>query len=326
MLPYILLFLEIVLFVAIGYIYWQTRILAGNLPSLAPHLPDSTGQTQSQAEMMRDVATLITEWESVTSAVRADLSNEQTRVEETVAQAEVAIAKLQGLIVGADLASAHVGDPLRSPLRPVLSSSEVEASKVNPVEQQPTNHITISRLDASLSHAADTPPTTLTEAIRAFSDYLRANHYGQSTITRTAKHVQKFAAWLSGQSEIELPLRPIVLAEIELYRRRLEAQQTPLDTIEREVAALKMFANWINTLDKKISPEVSYPASISSFEPRSTELLAGASSVRSFERYQTVFTLAQQGATPATITAQTGLEREAVRLLLTIGPPSPVKN
>lgn len=301
MLQYILPFLEIVLFLAIGYIYWRTRIVVANL-----HIPSSdtlstAEQVENQAEMMREVATLIAEWEAVTSAVRADLSYQQATVEETLQQAEATTTKLQELMVQAEMMS------------------------IKQLEQQPVNYSLTPGPDPSRNHAAVTTPKTLAEAIKVFSEYLRVNHYGQSTITRTVNYVQKFAAWLDGQAEIDLPVRPIILAEIELYRRRLEAQQTPNDAVEREVAALKMFANWVNSLDGKTTAEVSStPTPPVPAQP--TPLLTGKSVTQSFDRYHTVFALAQQGVAPATITAQTGLEREAIRLLLTMGPPSLVKN
>lgn len=330
MLQYTLLFFEIVLLAAIGYIYWRTRMIATNLQALSSQASFAGDQVENQTELMHNMATLITEWEGVADAVRADLNYQQARMGETLEQAEVATTKLQELV------------------------RQAETLKGKSSEQQPAIQVMIPGPDPSVSHPVDSTPTTLIEAIKFFSDYLRANHYGQSTITQTINYIQKFAAWLGGQAQVELPLRPIVLAEIELYRRRLEAQHTPTAMVEREVAALKMFANWVNTLDGKICPEIRYPV----LPPQPQQLLAGESqdldhesaevflqptpaicqkpetdslltalpSLQSLERYHTVFALAQQGVAPATITAQTGLEREAVRLLLMMGPPSLLKN
>lgn len=302
MLQYILLFFEIVLLAAIGYIYWRTRMLATHLHTLVPPALSTAEHTESQTEMMREVATLITEWEGVTDAVRADLSYQQVKVGETLEQAETTIVKLQELVARADTLT------------------------IQQTELQSAHHAIMPNPDSSKNHSDNTTPTTLVEAIKIFSEYLRANHYGQSSVTRTVNYVQKFAAWLGGQAEVELPLRPVVLAEIELYRRRLEAQQTPADAVEREVAALKMFANWINTLVDKTYPEASCPTVLPSVQPEPKQLLAAKLSDQSFARYHTAFALARQGTAPAIITAQTGLEREAVRLLLTMGRPSPGKN
>lgn len=302
MLQYILLFLEIVLLAAIGYIYWRTRVVVASLSILPLQTPATAEPLQNQVEMMREAATLMTEWDTITSTIRADLDSQQAELKETLKQAEATTTKLQELVL------------------------QAETLKVKQVAHQPVHHSLVPNLDGLRCHSEGTIPATLKEAIKAFGEYLRANHYGESTITRTVNHLQKFAAWLGGQAEVEPSLRPIVLAEIELYRRRLEAQQTPTDMVEREVAALKMFANWINTVSNNINAAEPYRTPNPATSPQPGQLLAPTAFVQSFERYHAVFALAQQGVAPAIITAQTGLEREAVHLLLTMGPPSLVKN
>jgi hypothetical protein len=115
-------------------------------------------------------------------------------------------------------------------------------------------------------------------------------------------------------------LRRINSDEVKNYSSYLTRQPVQTDfSIERELVAVKVFIAWINELcDCHQSPD---GVELNHSVPVSPSPIQSAGSavplVQGADRYRSVFTLADQGLDPATIT----LEREAVQLLLSMERP-----
>lgn len=284
MLTFMPLFIEIVLLAVTAYFCWLTRQM------ITRHRAES--KSAGQIEMMQDVAALLGEWQSAAGAAREESLRQQAGLQESLRQAEKTIAELRFLV-------AHS-----------------ETSKV--VAQKQAGH--------NLSAEDDLKwlPATMAEAIVNFSNHLRKSNYSQVTIIRTASRAQHFVNWLERWASAQVPVRRIDSGEIETYRRDLTDQPDQADlSIEREITAIKIFAAWINDLcDCHPSPDrVELNGSVPALPlpPQPPISTRQAPSPHGADRYRSVFYLADQGLDPASITAQTGLEREAVRLLLSIG-------
>jgi hypothetical protein len=299
------LLIEIGLLAATAYLYWLTRkLIKGSgsqfsIASLAANREEPGDETinMSQIEMMQDIAALLNEWETTASAVREDWLRQQTRLQTTLSQAENTIVELRLLI------------------------NQTETQKDLPSVSQRQAQKRLSNQDILSTISL---PSTMAESILAFSHYLRQNNYSQITVIRTTNRAQHFITWLGEQILAQVPLRQVNSNEIENYNSYLIAQPVQVDfSIERELTAIKVFADWINNLCDchQLPQAVELNHSLSSITlPGKMSLAQGA------DRYRNVFTLADQGLDSATITAQTGLEREAVRLMLSMRSSSPIKS
>lgn len=315
MLQSILLPIEFILLVAVAYMYWRTRQLAAEVRvqiSSASTVKESEEHADTtlqawQVEVIHEVANLLTEWQSAANTAREDDLRQQTELQFTLKQAETAIAELRALLAqGEEPSSLDAKSPRSIAKSATNSSSSPPAASVEP-------------------QAGITPwlnSETWTEAIEAFGEQLQIGGYSQSTISRTVGHVRQFATWLSGPLYAQLPVRRLELLELASYRCYLETQLNQPHLIERELIAIKTFANWVNPVLGKNLQTVTSGATTQNLTLADTSLKSTkVSPAQTTDRYQTAFSLADQGFDPATITAETGLEREAIRLLLTMGPP-----
>jgi hypothetical protein len=300
------LFIEFALLAATAYLYWLTRKLAAGSSS-----PLLTGQhTENQAEtanveqvqMMQDVTALLNEWQAAANATREEWLYQQTHLQTMLKQAETTIAELHLLIAQAEI-------PLKT-----------TATMPQPQPVAPENCIPLSSSFPTL------PVSSLAEAPMAFVNYLRQRDYNQRTIARVSSQVQNFVAWLEGKNSTQVLLHRITPIEIRNYGQYLTVQSTQPDYIERELTTIRMFANWVNDVCNcrhlQNAVELNHSASLSPSPVQPSLPSVKMPLSHGTDRYRNVFTLADQGLDPADITAQTGLEREAVRLLLSMGSPS----
>lgn len=294
MLTFMPLLIEIALLAATAYLYWLTRQLLGR------HRAENGGE--DQVDMMQNVAALLDEWQTAASAARDESLRQQTHLQETSRQAERTISELRFLVAQA-----------QTPQEPAAT---VQAKKGS-------HHDDLDSFSASL-------PATLAQAILDFSKHLRGSDYSPAAVIRAASRSQHFVAWLEAQNSVQVPLRPIRAGEIENYRRSLMLQPVRVDLdIEREMATIKDFAYWVNDLcDFRRPPDVvelNRSVPVPPAAPRTSGLAGKMPLIEGADRYRNVFVLANQGLDLAGITAQTGLEREAVHLLLSVGPASHLK-
>ncbi|NJN92594.1 MAG: hypothetical protein HC875_00200 [Anaerolineales bacterium] len=314
MLQSILLPIEFILLAAVAYMYWQTRQLSAEVRirnSSASVAKESEGHADTtlqawQVEVIHEVANLLTEWQAAANTAREDGLRQQTELQLILKQAETTIAELRTL-----LAQGMGPSSLDAKLPECTVKSATSSSCLQPAASEEPQAGVTSRLNSD----------TWTEAIESFGEQLQVGGYSQSTISRTLGHIRQFAAWLSGPLYAQLPVRRLELLELASYRCYLETQLTQPHLIERELIAIKTFANWVNpVLGKNLQTLISsggiQNSGLADTSPKSNHV----SQAQAVDRYQTVFSLADQGFDPAAITAETGLEREAIRLLLTMGP------
>lgn len=316
MLQSILLPIEFILFAVVAYMYWRTRQLAAEVRvqiSSISNVKESEEHTNTtlqawQVEVIHEVANLLTEWQAAANTAREDGFRQQTELQLTLQQAETTVAELRAL-----LAQGMGPSSLDVKLPECTVKSTASSPCLQPPASEEPQFETTSRLNTD----------TWTEAIEVFSEQLQTGGYSQSTISRTLGHIRQFAAWLSGPLYAQLPVRRLELLELASYRCYLETQLTQPHLIERELIAIKTFANWLNpVLGKNLRTVIGgtnvQNASLTDALPKSIKV----SQAQTVDRYQAVVSLAEQGFEPAAITAETGLEREAIRLLLTMRSPS----
>ncbi|MCL4294700.1 MAG: hypothetical protein KJ077_03190 [Anaerolineae bacterium] len=314
MLPYLPLLIEIALLAATAYLYWLTRQL------LTRYQADSESEiaNQNQVEKMQGVAALLNEWQAAASAAHEEFHRQQVSLQATRQQTEKTIAELRGLIAQSEtskesLARQEMSSSVRYGANLSMESDHALPPAVCPSEER--------EILPSL-------PAAMAEAVLAFSDHLRENNYSQVTIIRTASRAQHFVAWLEERGSARVPLRPINSDEIKDYGSYITVQPDQAGfNLERELVAIKIFAAWINELcDCQQPPDgVELNRSVPVLPSPTQSTGSAVPLAQGADRYRSVFILADQGVDSAAITAQTGLEREAVRLLLSMGPSSPMR-
>ena len=318
MLQYMLLFLEITLLVATVYIYWTTRRLVEEAEkNTAVSPPPEPGWVQNQAtvtQMAQDVTTLMAELQTVAEAARDDVVQKTAHLQQLIGRADTAIAEIRELMAQ-------------------LETKATAPEKATAAASQP----------AAVAEDEPLVPIKLVYSPSYFGEYLRLSGCGKEVVEVATTHAQEFIFWFTNQFENELPTR-IENSHLEDYVRYMEAQRHDLDTIKRRYIALKAYMNWANNISQpdgsaaKPAPaapipspaeiEANHQASAilrSQKAPDKTALPAAApkpepeETPSNLERYRTVFALAEQGLDQLAIAARTGLEQEAVRMLLVIG-------
>lgn len=306
-----LLLLEIILLVATGYAYWMTRRLVTGSdipPSLTPGQIRATEGQPDVIEVTREMADLLAELQSMASTVRSDLIRQSAALQEMLNRAETTIAELHTMLDQAD------------------------------VSITPPGHEEEEMSSAAKAMKQDTPLPTLAQALVDFGEYLQGTDRSENTITALVGHVRGFVMWLGGQRFDEIQLKRIGVTEIEGYLDYLNSQNYQANTVKRKLAALRLFTNWIDTLlDAATRPEIDIQQNTSTLaltnDQKNTEETNRVTSVPTapqadtlagIDRYRTVIALANQGLDQPAIAARTGLEQEAIRMLLTVGPLSQI--
>lgn len=322
---YTLLLLELILVAAAGYFFWSTRKL------LAQHSQRLTGMLQPDQmdamEMARDVAELLTELQAMAGTVRSDLAMQTVNLQDTLGQAEVTITDLKRLLAKteAEVEPTEPPKPVHTPLRsqienrpPSLAPAQAEAKPV----------------------AEKKAVTTLTrnfgQAVAEYTQFLRRDNRSEATIARLEGHVRELLTWLAGQRYSEAPLSRIDATEFEAYISYLETQNYRPATLKRKLAALRSFSSWVESaLNGEAPPPIATeesPAVINHTSPETVESDSEVASTSQMNqlvgqsRYQAVMAMADEGLEQSAIAARTGLEQEAIRMMLKMAPASSIKH
>lgn len=306
MLQYSLLLVEALLLGATAYLYWNTRKLAEN-PDTPTPLPQP-GWVQNQvtvSQMAQDVAQLVTELQTVAGATRDDLLRQRTELQQMLQQAETLTTELRELTNQAEAGS----------LPQLLQEAAVLGQSAGP----------------------STTPKSVTEPAYSpvrFGQFLRISGCGQDVVTLASEHAQEFMLWFDQQLENNEPAPAHIEPRyLDQYIEYLEAHRVDPDTIKRRFIALKAYLNWVNNLSQVDSSELDEPEPVAVesaatagtggealLSPREPEPPLIEEQIHAgLERYRTVFSLAEEGLDQLGIAAKTGLEQEAVRMLLLMG-------
>lgn len=321
---YTLLLLELILVAAAGYFFWSTRKL------LAEHSQRLTGMLQPDQmdamEMARDVAELLTELQAMAGTVRSDLTMQTVNLQDTLSQAEVTITDLKRLLAKteAEVEPTERPKPVHAPLR---SQIENRPSSLAPARAEAK--------PVAKKKAVVDPVRSFGEAVAEYTQYLRRDNRSEATIARLEGHVRELLTWLAGQRYSEAPLSRIDTTEFEAYISYLESQNYRPATLKRKLAALRSFSSWVESAlngeaTPKIASEESPAVNQTSSEP--VESGSEAASVSQMNqlvgqsRYQAVLAMADEGVEQSTIAARTGLEQEAIRMMLKMAPASSIKH
>lgn len=290
------LFLEIILLGATAYIYWATRrLIITSVPSSVAISNKITGrETEIEiTEMTRNLTGLLAELQVATDTAHQDLTAQKANLQQLLDQAEFAVAKLRPLL-----------DQVEDISRPAVAGQEAK----------PQREI------ADKVSSIDEMSLTLAQALVTFRDNLSSYGYSQHTIPWVTAYTRQFLVWSHGDNWVELPLNEIDTVKVNGYINYLKDQNCPADVIERTKIALKSFMRWTDNWLKanyKTESQLETSSSHLSYHP-----ILQTNSSFGLNRYQAVLTLAEQGLDRPTIAAQTGLEQEAIKLLLTMGLPS----
>lgn len=293
----LMLLLEIVLLAATAYMYWTTRKLVTELQNNAPDPPQTRygfEDAVTAREMSQNVTALLAELESTASCAHNDLIRRNAQLQETLKEAEAVRSELHSLL-----------DKSKSPFAPPENKKEV---------------INTSKSSKSPEEASSS--LTLAEALINFGNYLQESDRSESTISRLTSDARGFITWLGGQRYENVPLDQIGATEIGSYLDYLRSQDYKPSTIKSKQSALRTFSDWVEiqlssnenfqekaTNSKNSDFYVNKRDSDSSPVPSQT-------SWTNLDRYQAVFTLINQGVDQSVIAARTGLEQEAIRMLL----------
>lgn len=297
-----LLLLEIILLVATTYTYWLTRQLVIKQQATVTNLPQSGIKEDSEATtIVKHVADLLAEIESTASTVRNDLIRQSAHLQETIKRAEIS----------------------REGLEILLDQTKIQ--HCSPQIEEITGTTPPAKTPNDISTTLN-----LASALNDFGKYLQTSGRSESTVNSMLSHVRGFVTWLGGQCYEEIPLRRINPVEIETYFDYLSNQNYQPSTLKRKRTVLRTFIVWLNGLvaDEPLNADTEVTMKL----PVSQDTGLGKSGSNRKKdifsqfgpgpyHYQQVFTLASQGLDQPAIAAKTGLEQEAIRILLTVGPP-----
>jgi len=304
MFQYMLLLLEAALLIATAYIFWQTRRTAAEIADNPPPPVKGRNSTEQQAQaarMMHEVTTLVTELQSLADATYQDFMHQKEELDQVISQANTSIAELRNLVAQADTIPAKYApfpvDPPDSTPRPVAITSSSSPSAANTI--------------------------TWGQTITEFNTYLADNDRTDNTIARANTHIRQFLNWRNGKHFEDIPLSQITPSELNDYADYLTEQSYQDSTVQRKMTALRIFIQWVETWPQNPLPPrlKASPPKVGQDRPDSqpnSPVESAAPPLSASNRFKTVFALAEQGLDQSDIAARTGLEQEAVRMLLLV--------
>jgi len=203
---------------------------------------------------------------------------------------------------------------------------------------------------------AQLPVLELAYSPNHFGEFLQLSGCGREVVALATGHAQEFMAWFTAQFGSKAAANNYIDPEyLGQYLDYMEKQQIDPDIIKRRFIALKAYLNWVNNISQldaadaqpepvaapepeaqpQLQPQPQFqPAQfnvITAAQPQTErEALLGPLPVEpepvaeeqprsGAERYRAVFSLAEQGLDQLAIAAKTGLEQEAVRMMLVMG-------
>lgn len=154
----------------------------------------------------------------------------------------------------------------------------------------------------------ETPTQMFGDALKSYRGYLTDSKRSTTAVNRAMGYVKSFALWWGGKRYERVQVRPINHTEIDNYIEVLQTQGLRPDTVRRKMNAVREFFDWLDEYFHRPS------------QPATTAIpMASANGVAQSpppSRKSLVQSLAQQGMDIRAIAAETGLERETVRILL----------
>ncbi|MCB0191059.1 MAG: hypothetical protein KDJ65_03875 [Anaerolineae bacterium] len=287
-------FLEVIFLIATAYLYWSMRKLAKKSSSATFVNSNETADRKTKeelSEMANNLTELLTELQAANNAVHHDLSAQSDNLQQLLAQSEAAATKLRSLIEGAEDISYSDEVHYQNKHTKVNGADKTEMTKVF--------------------------PRTLAQALNLFKYDLNNSGCSDYTVTWVTVYTRRFLIWWHGDDWHKLPHSRIESTKTDSYLNYLKKQNYQADIVERTKIALSYFSDWT---DDCIEMPASKPEP--GLEPHSvnlpTQLTSQTSILLGTNRYQNVLSLAEQGLDRPTIAAKTGLEQEAIRLLLTM--------
>lgn len=304
-----LLLAEIVILGVNIYFFWlirkyykdiQTRIFDINLAK--DEIQTSPGPTNMK--MAKDVAALLTELQSAAKSVRENWLRQQNAMQTMLSEAQETRADLENLLARVETMPAEPVVAAPAAVIPMAASSGPAASASSGLEVSPS--------------------MSLTEAMEKFGESIVENGRSEATANRILSHIRGFAQWWGGHRYEQMRLRRIGTDESEIYFDYLQSQDYQPNTIKRKMNALKAFIGWTNDVldeeEEALLPAVPVAASPGDVNPEPANTPAAAPAPQPIaDRKTMVLNLAQQGLDQRTIAAKTGMEQEAVRMLLATG-------
>jgi hypothetical protein len=284
------LFVEAILAIGIIYLFWITRKQVTELQELKAVAADTQQPAAGSMDvtMIRNLTTLLTEMQSAVASVRADMVREKEALQKVLVEAEDYAAELR-----VQLAQSHITDKPR-----------VETS--SPMQTPP--RVTESNV----------PAQSLAASAESFRLELEAEGRSERSVKHTMGILHTFSLWLGGHRHEDLTIQHIGARELEAYFDHLWKQGYAPSTVRRKMSLLRKFLDWVKigasrldeTEETVIHPQMALDANDAAQQP---DLILHRGLV---DHRQIVLELAKRGLDPTAISSRTGLEREAVRLLL----------
>ncbi|RMF05737.1 MAG: hypothetical protein D6768_00695 [Chloroflexi bacterium] len=326
MLQYLPLLLSLIILGATAYLYLMTRKMIDDAPTAAtaPLPPPAWVQDHaSVTKMAQDVAELVTELQAVADVTRHGAHAQRDELQAMLQQVETAATELRSLLARAE----------------ALTTAPASAPEPTPISTAPA---------ASSQPAPEDEPLVPLELVYSpsnFGEYLRISGCGHDVVSVAVEHAQEFVIWYTNQFNDQTPPGPIEAQHLEDYLQNMESLGYDPDTIKRRFIALKAYISWVNNI---LEAEET-PVAQSQHQPQpaapptppvddtdttlqaKTMLLGDADSAQSpaaetagsanrpADKFSKVFSLADEGLDQLAIAARTGLEQEAVRMLLAMG-------
>ncbi|GAB4464191.1 MAG: hypothetical protein Kow0031_41820 [Anaerolineae bacterium] len=325
MLQYSLLFLEFVLLGAMAYLYFTTRKTVEDSAGATLTPATQPGWVKGQitaTQMAQEMTQLMEELQAVTSSTRADMLKQRDTLQELLDQTEAAAGDLRRLLEqsGQQPASPKPAAEFKPWQPPVAPAAEAPSPAPKP-EPAP----------APEPEPESLVPLELIYSPSQFGEYLQISGCGPEVVSLATEHAQEFVIWFTAQfDDDEAPPRLIDRSYLEQYQRYMEDQRQSIDTIKRRLIALQAYINWANNISQlgeepalpQPEPEadtsqhqaVAMLRSSAPAEPSAPPEKAAAPKEQ--DRYHTVLALAEQGFDQLAIAARTGMEQEAVRMIM----------
>lgn len=240
----------------------------------------------SNLEVAHDVAEMLAELQAAANAARTDWARQHAIMQEMVQRAEHASRELRSLLAQTTC---------------IQGASPAEAT-------------------SAPEPASDQTEITMGKALTAFGEALRRRGQHQNSVGRVLSNLREFALWWGGRHWESLRLCQLEPDDVDNYVAYLKARQYKPITFKRKQAALRSFVNWAGTAMP------ARPGYTNSPRAKEEDPVTSTPSHANSDYCAAALALYGQGLDLETIAARTGLEREAVRMLLTLGPPAHVSN
>ncbi|MCB0176609.1 MAG: hypothetical protein KDI62_00140 [Anaerolineae bacterium] len=341
MFQFTLLFLEVILLGATAYTYWATRkLVTTSLASAFSKSNENIGrETEMEiTEMTRNLTELLAELQAATDTAHQDIITQGDNLQQILGQAERAIARLRPLIDQAeDLNHPAVADQeVKTPrdaidkagasVGPALTLAQALVIFKDNLSGYGYSQHTIPWVTAYTRqfliwlHGDNWVELPLSQVdtvnVNGYINHLKEQNCPADVIERTKIALKSFTRWadnwLTANHEPapsndphHAPARALLTSVLPIPGK------TPSDDPHHAPAGV---ADDELTANHEPAPQLKNDSSNSPVQP-----VPQANALFGLNRYQTALTLAEQGLDRPAIAAQTGLEQEAIRLLLTMG-------